>query len=302
LRRKVSEKDLVVNKICGKCGEEKPANQYFKNSYSCDGLLGHCKDCAKITYEAKKDVPLQTISEKICTKCGALKSKDKFYASSISKDGLNAACVDCVQAYAENLASKPKKAVTEKPCKSCLIVKPAESFSKSKNYKDGLSAECRECRAAKYTETKNNPKPFVMSKVCGDCGENKDATFYCKKISSKDGLNSRCKDCERKDKERRYHADKGSFHARNSLRRAIKINATPKWLTKEQRILIANIFKEARRLTIENGVVYHVDHVHALKGENFSGLHVPWNLQILKGAENLSKQNKPPEGEAHLFW
>ena len=58
------------------------------------------------------------------------------------------------------------------------------------------------------------------------------------------------------------------------------------------KVAIQRFYDDAKRLTRETGIQHHVDHIHQLKGENFCGLHVEWNLQVLTGVENLRKSNR----------
>ena len=80
--------------------------------------------------------------------------------------------------------------------------------------------------------------------------------------------------------------------ARENLRRAKKLNATPKWLTKQQLNNIKALYLKCSVLKILTGIMYHVDHIIPLQGKDVSGLHVPWNLQILPWYENVSKGNR----------
>jgi len=68
-------------------------------------------------------------------------------------------------------------------------------------------------------------------------------------------------------------------------------NATPSWLSVKYRKEILEIYKAARRLSDATNDQYVVDHIVPLKGEIVCGLHVPWNLQILKNEENARKSN-----------
>jgi len=82
----------------------------------------------------------------------------------------------------------------------------------------------------------------------------------------------------------------------NALRRSeAKKLRIPRWLTDEHWNQIGALYKEAQRLTRETGIVHHVDHIYPLRGKTCSGLHVPWNMKVMVGIDNLHKANKLPE-------
>lgn len=83
--------------------------------------------------------------------------------------------------------------------------------------------------------------------------------------------------------------NKASVAARTARRRARKLQATPEWVDHRA---IASFYEKARQISIETGIPHEVDHIHPLQGENFCGLHVPWNLQILTKSENSRKKNR----------
>jgi hypothetical protein len=78
----------------------------------------------------------------------------------------------------------------------------------------------------------------------------------------------------------RHHAGK---------RRASRLQRTPRWADLDA---IRTVYAEARRITVETGVMHHVDHQIPLQGRKVSGLHVHNNLQILTGSENSKKRNR----------
>ena len=79
----------------------------------------------------------------------------------------------------------------------------------------------------------------------------------------------------------------------NALQRTTALRLRiPLWLTEEHWDAINAFYLEARRRTEETGIIHHVDHKYPLRGKTVSGLHVPWNLQVLTAKANLSKANR----------
>ena len=80
--------------------------------------------------------------------------------------------------------------------------------------------------------------------------------------------------------------------AREAFRRAQKLNATPKWLTKDHKKTMTNLYLLRDELGLKEGIIYHVDHVVPLISELVCGLHVPWNLQVIPAKLNQQKSNR----------
>ncbi len=87
-------------------------------------------------------------------------------------------------------------------------------------------------------------------------------------------------------------ANIGKVNADHAYGKARIKLATPPWLTKEQREIIEFYHMMAALRTKMFGIPYHVDHIIPIRGENVSGLNVPWNLETIPAKENIEKSNK----------
>jgi hypothetical protein len=83
----------------------------------------------------------------------------------------------------------------------------------------------------------------------------------------------------------------GKMNALNNKRRAARIQATPKWLTKEHLKQIERYYLTAKWIQSILGIKIHVDHIVPLRNDKVCGLHVPWNLQLLTYIDNARKYN-----------
>ena len=82
----------------------------------------------------------------------------------------------------------------------------------------------------------------------------------------------------------------GIIQSSNAKRRSSKMLRTPPWLNAGHFFEIDCIYKYCAGLR-QAGLNYEVDHIGPLQGNSVSGLHVPWNLQVITAFENGSKGN-----------
>jgi hypothetical protein len=77
-----------------------------------------------------------------------------------------------------------------------------------------------------------------------------------------------------------------------NARRARLLQAIPAWANLDA---IAQIYEQRKQISLDTGILYHVDHIVPLKGKTVCGLHVENNLRIVPASENLRKQSKLDE-------
>ena len=115
----------------------------------------------------------------------------------------------------------------------------------------------------------------------------------------------RVKDCEAAAKYRKSNKEKVAtakkkyaqihkekINALVAKRKAAKLHRSPNWLTLDERWMIEQAYELAVLRTNMLGFSWHVDHIIPLQGETVSGLHVPTNLQVIPGVDNIRKKNK----------
>ena len=122
-----------------------------------------------------------------------------------------------------------------------------------------------------------------------------------------DGYRSQCKACDKavrtKEQWTQWNRNRGYCSweerlARPKKPRSIRVAKRraklkkayrEEWLTEFDLFAIQEMYCLSRSRSKATGVKHHVDHIVPLQGEIVSGLHVPWNLQVITAQENLRK-------------
>lgn len=177
-----------------------------------------------------------------------------------------------------------------KTCSCCATSMGIVNFSKNKRMKDGYEHYCKACRkkAAKKIKEKNPDYFKDMSDKYNAVGP--DGLTYRQRyyLQNKDRISENSRSHQRKNGKELRAKYKNNRRAYDRAREAAKIHRTPSWLSKDQKQEMVDIYA-LRSVKSSSNEAYHVDHIIPLLGANVCGLHVPWNLQIIRSDDNLSK-------------
>jgi hypothetical protein len=164
-----------------------------------------------------------------------------------------------------------------KTCTRCHAVKSYELFYKQAvNSKDGYQAHCKACdNARKKDWALKNPELAAAYRKTSDINRYKN---YKSKVQEKNKnwkINNPSK-----------------VSAMDAKRRAAVNLRKPSWFTDEDHWMVEQAYELAQLRTQIFGFKWHVDHVVPLQGKLVSGLHTPYNLQVIPASKNLSKSNQ----------
>lgn len=173
-----------------------------------------------------------------------------------------------------------------KHCPKCNQEKPLEAFYASSTHKSGYASWCKVCESERnrLKTQKYRDSRLVKAKQWRDNNKDKQAVAIKNwREQNQEKLKATYKDWAQRNKDK--------VNANWMKREAAKKQRTPAWLTEDDFWLIEEAYKLAVKRKEILGINWHVDHIVPLQGKTVSGLHVPWNLQVIPAKQNQSKSN-----------
>jgi hypothetical protein len=173
-----------------------------------------------------------------------------------------------------------------KLCTKCKQTKSLEFFHKGKVYADGYRSWCKVCVSTYKKQYRiTNAEQLKKNQAEYDAVHNplRREYFAQRYKEKKDHILATNK---------AYRVSNPQKNAaKETKRRAAKINRTPKWLTPDDLWMIEQAYELASLRTKIFGFKWQVDHVLPLQGKIVSGFHVPENLQVIPACVNQKKSN-----------
>jgi hypothetical protein len=152
---------------------------------------------------------------------------------------------------------------------------------------------CVECLKAEWEKGNQTRAEYFKQYNQSDAGVKAKREYYERnKEAVIARANARPKEEQQTYKNRHKQKFPEYYNSLNNVRKRRHKNATPPWITPEQKHAMRNLYVQATQMTKITGERYVVDHIVPLINPTVCGLHVPWNLRVITQEENLKKSNK----------
>lgn len=161
-----------------------------------------------------------------------------------------------------------------KTCNACRTEKHLDEFHRDKSRKSGFRDICKVC-AIEKTKSLYRANPEKVKKRVKEWIE-----------ANRDRHNQHCYIWVKN--------NNAAVNARTARRYASRKNATPPFVMENAdfRWMVEQAYEIARIRSFVTGIRWEVDHIVPLRGKFVSGLHTPWNLQVIPQSANRLKSNK----------
>jgi hypothetical protein len=194
-------------------------------------------------------------------------------------------------------------------CNKCQTLKSIAEFGKCKSRHDGLNYLCLACR--KLSRIANSET--IQRQKREHYARNRDLLLERKRLGYPEKAAAKCAYArqyyannleQRKQKHKEYIQSNPDYYkqfrvrypekvnAKENKRKAAKLQRVPCWLTPDDLWMIEQAYEICALRTKMTGIEWHVDHIIPLQGKNVSGLHTPYNLQVIPASVNTAKSNK----------
>lgn len=276
-------------------------------SSSFDTLVGNTASLQMALYSLNHDLLERSMicepvningveSVKRCSKCGEFKIKSSFSPDKRAKDGLQSQCKGCKnRADNDARAKNPEKSREQARVRRLENLENARAKAREKYAEN--PEKFRELQKIRRRENPEKVREQERIRRARDPQKRSEQRRVADKIL-RDANPEKHRLRNRRSKKKNAHR----VNAYTAERRALKLKATPPWVVGDFKKMSRNVYLDAMWITMLTGINHEVDHFHPLKGENFSGLHVPWNLRVIPALDNSLKSNKPPKEESDMFW
>lgn len=152
---------------------------------------------------------------------------------------------------------------------------------------------CIECLKDEWAKANETRAEYFKAYNQSEAGQKAKKEYYARnKETVIARANARPIEVRRAAKAKHKTTNPEYYNTLNNVRKRRHRNATPPWITAEQKAAMRELYVQATHLTKITGERYVVDHIVPLINPVVCGLHVPWNLRVITQHENAKKSNK----------